>query len=173
VHRRQVHTQPAPPRHSGADSCAAVTLRAAGETIGGRMNWARTFTLLALAVVVGLFVATWFTIPSGRFEQKNLTSGYWLTPRIGYPARLFRAGLAEREEDFACARSASNSAFCLGAPRRLAVIRQVDLHTVRQRVLIAFGALAVVIILVGVAFGALRRKPSPPPAPSPADPSSA
>jgi hypothetical protein len=35
------------------------------------MNWARTFTLLALAVVVGLFVATWFTIPSGRFEQKT------------------------------------------------------------------------------------------------------
>jgi uncharacterized ion transporter superfamily protein YfcC len=32
------------------------------------------FTLLALAVVVIAAVATWLTIPAGRYEEKDLTA---------------------------------------------------------------------------------------------------
>jgi hypothetical protein len=59
------------------------------------------------------------------------------------------------------------------------VYHRVDLHTVKQRVLITFGGLALAVILVGVAFGALGRKATPevrvdgrtpPAAPPPAGP---
>jgi hypothetical protein len=131
------------------------------------MNRALAFTLLALAAVVVAFVATWLTIPSGRYEQKNLTTGQWESGRITYPARLFRAGLVEREvEPCVATREDPFHNFDCG----INVFRRVDLHTVRQRVVIAYGGLAVVVILVGVAFGALRRKPSSPPPPAPPTP---
>jgi hypothetical protein len=41
------------------------------------------------------------------------------------------------------------------------VYRRVDLHSVKQRVVIAYGGLAAVIVLIGAAFGAFRRKPKP------------
>jgi hypothetical protein len=114
------------------------------ERIRRVVNWARTVTLLGLAIVVALFVATWLTIPSGRFETMNLTTGRWETPRVDYPARLFRTGIVARDE--------------YGA----GVLREVDLRTLRQHVAIFYGGLAVVIVLIGLAFGALRRKPPPP-----------
>jgi hypothetical protein len=113
------------------------------------MNRALTFTLLALAVVVVLFVASWVIIPAGRYELKNLTTGQWETDKISYPARLFRTGLVQRWDctPFPHERACPSSA----------VYRRADLHTVRQRVVIVYGGLAVVVILVGVAFGAARR----------------
>jgi hypothetical protein len=136
------------------------------------VNRALTWTLLALAVVVVLFVATWLTIPGGKYEQRNLTAGRWDTGKITYPARLFRPGLVQR------------AAFCkryaqVNVCASQIVYHRVDLHTVKQRVLITFGGLALAVILVGVAFGALRRKPPPrsewtavppPAAPPPAGP---
>ena len=87
-----------------------------------------------------LFVATWFTIPSGRYELKDSTTGKWTTKRVAYPARLFRRGIVVRDTT--------------GFGR---IYRRVALHTLRQRVVIFYGGFAVVIVLVGVAFGALRR----------------
>jgi hypothetical protein len=118
------------------------------------VNRALTWTLLALAVVVVLFVATWLTIPGGKYEQRNLTAGRWDTGKITYPARLFRPGLVQR------------AAFCkryaqVNVCASQIVYHRVDLHTVKQRVLITFGGLALAVILVGVAFGALGRKPPP------------
>ena len=109
------------------------------------MNRALTFTLVALAVVVALFVATWFTIPSGRFEVE-LTGNTFDTNRISYPARLFRTGLS------------TDSGF--------RGIQGVDLHTLRTRVVVFYGGLAVVVVLLGAAFGAFRKtqtSASPPP----------
>ena len=121
------------------------------------MNRALTFTLLALAVVVVAFVATWFTIPAGSIEEKNLTTGVWDTKRVGYPARLFRVGLAERDVE-PCRATPDDPFGNLNCDTH--VLRRVDLHTLRTRVVVFYGGLAVVVILVGAAFGAFRRKPS-------------
>jgi hypothetical protein len=39
-------------------------------------------------LIVVCFVAVWLTIPGGRYEFKNLTTGEWQLPRIAFPARL-------------------------------------------------------------------------------------
>ena len=122
------------------------------------MNRALAFTLLALAVVVVAFVATWLTIPAGRFEQKDLTRGYWPTHRVGFPAKLFRGGLAERAVG-ACTPTA-NPLGCLGHSE--IVYRRVDLHSLRERVVVIYAALAAVVVLVGLAVGTLRRPTRPP-----------
>jgi hypothetical protein len=127
------------------------------------VKWVLACTLLALAVVVGLAVATWLTIPSGHYESKNLTAGRWETGRLTYPARLFNSGLVERY--VAGCDPATNSGSICDQP--YTVYRQVNLHTVRQRVVVFFGGLALVLILVGLAVGLLRRKPAAPQATSP------
>ena len=103
-------------------------------------NPARFVTLIALVVVIVLGVATWLTIPPGRFETRNSTTGRWETSRVDYPARLFRRGLVERVQDFS----------------RSDVYRRVDLDALRTRVEVVYGALAAVIVLAGLAFGAAR-----------------
>jgi hypothetical protein len=128
-----------------------------GDLDSKSMNRAWLVTLLALAVVLIALVATWLTIPSGPVERKNLTSGKWETSRLDYPARLFRTGIVKKDRN------------CNGRPVLLpggeigrscesqTVYQVVDLHTVRERVVVVYAGLAVVVPLIGVAFGALRR----------------
>ena len=115
-----------------------------------RINRPARLTLLALAVLVIVFLATWLTIPSGQYESKNLTTGRWETDRVEYPAKLLRSGLRSRETS--CANRTSENP-CTG---RRTVRLQTDLDALRTRAMILFAGLATVIVLVGVAFGALR-----------------
>ena len=109
-------------------------------------------TLLALAALVVAFIAVWLTIPAGRYESKNLTTGRWETTQIGYPAKLLRHGL--RGRDVSCrSRSVTDPNRCVGAET---VRLRTDLDALRSRTLVVFGALAAVIVLIGVASGALR-----------------
>lgn len=117
------------------------------------MNRSTVFTLLALAVVVIATVATWLTIPSGRYEEKDLTAGRWNTSQIAYPARLFRPGLPKRERVCSDPFRSPADPGCPG----VIVLQRVDLHALKQRVVVAYGGLAVAVVLVGLAFGALRR----------------
>jgi hypothetical protein len=103
-----------------------------------------SLTLLVLALVVIAFTATWLTIPSGRFETHNLASGEWEN-RIAYPAKVFRVGLRKRSEP------TNGTGGAVPADR--AVRLTVDLHTLRERVLIFYSGLAAVVVLVGAAFG--------------------
>jgi hypothetical protein len=84
--------------------------------------------------------------------------------QISYPARLFRSGLPERVV-------VECDPFERGYQDGH-VLRRVDLHTVRERTVIAFGGLALAVILIGLALGALlRRSREPQPiAPPPAAP---
>jgi len=118
-----------------------------------RVNRPASLTLLALAALLIAFIAVWLTIPAGRYESKNLTTGRWETSQVAYPARLLRLGL--RSRDATCVSpSANNPNVCVGAAR---IVRlRTDLDALRSRTLVVFGALAAVIVLVGVASGALR-----------------
>jgi hypothetical protein len=135
------------------DNCSAAF--GLGNGIDSRpLNRARTVTLLALVVVVVAFVATWLTIPGGRYEQKDLTRGYWETNRIVFPAKLFRVGLVERVVE-SCKNPPGDPFSCLRYSE--IVYHRVDLHTLRQRVEVVYGGLAVAIVLVGLALGGARR----------------
>lgn len=98
-----------------------------------------SLTLFLLALVVAAFVACWLTIPSGELETHNLATGEWQN-QLDYPAKLFRVGLRERQE----------------TPE--AVLLIVELDDVRERVLVFFGGIAVVVVLLGAAF-AVRASP--------------
>lgn len=106
-------------------------------------------TLLALAALIVAFVVTWLAIPAGAYESKNLTTGRWETAQVAYPATLLRFGL--RSRDRSCERGTSSN------PCAVQTVRlRTDLDALRSRVLIVFGAAAAVVVLVGLAFGALR-----------------
>jgi hypothetical protein len=112
------------------------------------------FTLVALAVVTVAFVATWLTIPPGRFEEKNLTTGR-NDRRVPYPARLFRIGFVQRGQR--CA--STNPDQCRGDATF--EVRFVDLHALRSRVAVFYGGLAWAVALMGLALGLMFRHPSP------------
>jgi hypothetical protein len=112
-------------------------------------------TLLALVVIVAGFVATWLTIPPGAWETKNLTTGEWETKRVDNPARLFRSGLVARERN--CPYDTQYHPGCVGNT----VTDSVSLRTLKTRVGQFYGGLAVIVILVALAFGDLSRTPSP------------
>lgn len=112
-----------------------------------------TLTLLALAVVVAAFVATWLTIPAGAWETKDLTTGVWETKRVDNPARLFRSGLVARERN--CRYDTEYHPGCIGDT----VTESVSLHALRTRVGEFYGGLAVIAVVVALAFGNLRRAP--------------
>jgi hypothetical protein len=120
------------------------------------MRAARVATYLALAIVVVLFVVTWLSIPGGRVETKNLTSGEWITHRIGYPARWFRFGLSDTNCTTTARGLGLQQTYVCGPP----LFRTVSLHDVKVRVTIFYSGLAAAIILVGLAFGAARRPPA-------------
>ena len=110
-------------------------------------------TLLALAVVVAGFVGTWLTIPTGAWETKDLTTGGWETKRVANPARLFRSGLVARERH--CRYDSEYHPGCIGDT----VTESVSLNALRTRVAELYGGLAVIAIVVALAFGNLRRAP--------------
>ena len=114
------------------------------------VNRPASLTLFALAVLIVLFLATWLTLPAGRYESKNLTTGRWETSQVAYPAKLLRSGLRSREAS--CASSTPTKP-CAGAQT---VRLRTDLDALRSRVLVLFGGVAAAVILVGVASGALR-----------------
>jgi uncharacterized ion transporter superfamily protein YfcC len=114
------------------------------------INRPASLTLLALAALVIAFLATWLTIPAGRYESKNLTTGRWETSQVAYPAKLLRSGLRSRETS--CASSTPTNP-CAGAQT---VRLRTDLHALRSRVVVVFGGVAAAVVLVGVALGALR-----------------
>jgi hypothetical protein len=106
-------------------------------------------TLLVVAALVVVFVATWLAVPAGRYESKNLTTGRWETEQVEFPARLVRFGLRGRERS--CERVTPSN------PCAVRTVRlRTDLDALRSRVLVLFGSAVAVVVLVGVAFGALR-----------------
>jgi len=114
------------------------------------INRPARLTLLVLAALIVLFVATWLTIPAGRYETRNLTTGRWETEQVAYPAKLLRPGL--RSRDSAC-RPPTTDSECAGQET---VRLRTDLDALRTRAFIVFGGAAAAVVLVGVAFGALR-----------------
>jgi hypothetical protein len=97
--------------------------------------------------------------PGGRYELKNISTGQSRSGRIAYPAKLFRNGLVV---DVLCppGEILGGDIPCTAGD----IYRRVDLHTVRQRVIIAYGGLAAAIALVGFGLAALLR-PRPRPRP--------
>jgi hypothetical protein len=90
------------------------------------VNRAFRFTLLGLAVVVVLFAATWWMLPTTNCGE------------FSWPVRLFTYGLTFDFGDDECVR----------------------LDELKTRIEIVFGSAALVIVLVGLAFGAGRRSSS-------------
>jgi hypothetical protein len=86
------------------------------------------------------------TLPSGHRTVK--------VSSVDYPARLFRYG-ADRDSGTGCP-------FC----RFPAHTQVVDPQTMKNHALVFFGGLAAIVILLGIAFGALSRRNAPPPSAS-------
>ena len=142
------------------------------------MNPARLFTLLGLAVIVVAFAVTWLSLPSRnegstgyysyqhRFTPGSLSfTGYgydttlWTyhpaTKKVAMPASWFAAGLTHSSERFDGRTTGS-------ARGRVTVTvssipASVELHALKQRIVIVFASAAAVVLLVGLAFGAARR----------------
>jgi hypothetical protein len=92
-------------------------------------------TLLALALLVVAFVATWATIPN-----KEGGRGVY---DVGLPARVFLGGLKETTNVH-------------GEP----LIARQNIDALERRVVVFFGGAAAVVVLLGLAFG-VRRRPAP------------
>jgi hypothetical protein len=136
------------------------------------MNRALRITLLALAALVVLFVVTRVSVPSDTSSD------------VPPPASLFMAGLGSpvhgcdeygtRAEQIARENAqnpgGSYSVLMPGAdPKERAcliantsvvgaTLGSEDLDALRTRIGVIFGGAAAVVILVGIAFGAARRK---------------
>jgi hypothetical protein len=108
------------------------------------VSLARTATLLALAVVTVGFVVTWLTVPSANGEAS-------------VPASLFAYGLTSTSCVEFSGGYGSDPPRCVryGPPD---VVRAGDLGELKQRIAVAFGGAAVVVILIGLAFGSARRE---------------
>lgn len=106
------------------------------------MNRATRIALVALAVLIFAFVATWVTIPNKERRVGTLS--------IAYPARVFAVGMLT---------STCTSAFVGRRCTRFRhnVIRRSDISALERRVKAIFGGAAAVVALVGVALGAGRR----------------
>ena len=102
-------------------------------------------TLFALAALVVLFVVTWLTIPTSPPAE------------IAYPARLFALDLAKTQYGH-CIKFAGQPDCQQFEVLRRNAIRNGEEEAVQRRVRFIFGGAAVVIVLVGLAFGAGRRK---------------
>jgi hypothetical protein len=130
---------------------------------GNAFSRALRATCLVLAVLVGLFAATWLSLPR---QGLPVDAG-----SISFPASLFAKGLDEAET-----RTVPNASDpdCFGAkagdlgfpascsthevPTGRDVLLPDDL---KQRVIVIFGAAALVVVLLGVALGAAKRPSSP------------
>lgn len=107
------------------------------------MSRAAQVTLLTLAALVIAFVATWLTMPAEPDAKVNP------------PASLFIPGITR--QFYYCIEfdgSGGPNQDCVRfAPRG----SNVDIDRLEQRVRFGFGGAAVVVVLVGLAFGAARR----------------
>lgn len=101
-------------------------------------------TLLALAALVVTFVATWVTMPS-RSEE-----------RVARPASFFATGIADyvpAAPTFTATDPGGNEQIIANPAHHT-----VDVEALERRVVAIFGGAAAVIALVGIAFGAGRRR---------------
>ncbi len=110
------------------------------------MNRSLQITLLALAALVVAFVATWLTMPQRAGS-------------VDYPARLFGRGVTHTTYG-RCIRYAGQRTCQQFEVTGRNVIGRRDVSTLERRVKVIFGGAAAVIVLVGVAFGALPRRKS-------------
>jgi hypothetical protein len=116
------------------------------------VNSALRFTLLALALVVVLFAVTWITLPSDDTDD------------VTAPASVFTRGLTKAK--YGCLRyriDIRGDEYCsmVGQVRVGTSLEDSDaINAARTRVVVFYGSLAVVVVLVGVAFGAGRRSSS-------------
>lgn len=110
------------------------------------MNRALRLTLLALALVVVLFAVTWTSIPSSTSDRTVPASASWFMRGLGgpkYGCLRYEFGRCQRSGDIVVGTIAGD-----------------DADDLRNRVFIIFGAAAVAVLLVGLAFGAGRRPDS-------------
>jgi hypothetical protein len=96
------------------------------------MNRARQVTLIALAALVVMFVATWLTIPNKARRVGTL--------EVGYPARAFAVGLMLER----CAVPPVGSS----CATRDEVIRRTDIPALERRVKVLFGGPCPVAIVL-------------------------
>lgn len=102
------------------------------------MNRALRFTLLGVALVVVLFAVTWFSLPAPRTSSPSSSSSYSTYISRHVPC----------DEAWPPAKPFMQDRTCY------------QLDDVKARIAVVYGSLAVVIILVGLAFGAGRRPPA-------------
>lgn len=117
------------------------------------MNRARQLTLLALALLVVLFAATWLTLPTERTEALGKNP-------VNYPARLFAHGILDEEtcRGFNNIRvDCQSGQYEPGANRARYSLSDDEVKALERRLFVLFAAAAALIVLVGFAFGAARR----------------
>ena len=116
------------------------------------MNRALRFTLLGLTVVVVLFAVTRLSIPARG------------SAHVPFPASLFLPGLGV--EVLSCAKYYTHlvdgthlQTDCTQTKVTGRRLPRQDVSELKSRIAIFYGSIATVIVLVGLAFGAGRRRP--------------
>ena len=109
------------------------------------MNRARKLTLIGLAVVVIAFAATWISVG--------------IDGKVGFPARFFTTA---RD----CVPNPSGYRYETTCPK-YGYFTSVHLSpygpevtTLKRRIVVFYASAAVVVVLIGVAFGAARSTPA-------------
>ena len=123
------------------------------------MNVALRLMLIGLALVVVLFAVTWTSIPSGATDE------------VAPPASLFIRGLGDKTFGCLSYGTSFNSGQRVCTARGDVLVGRAltddDVDALKTRVFVLYGSIAAVIVLLGLAFGAGRRKSKPPSPPSP------
>jgi len=95
-----------------------------------------------LALLVAAFVATWLTIPAKGAKKADP------------PAAFFAHGLCHSSAALA---TASGPWRLTPGQIQCAPQRTVDVHDLKRRVIVVYAGAAVIVLLLGLAFGAARR----------------
>lgn len=117
------------------------------------MSRAFRITLVVLALLVIAFAVTWITLPT---ESVNSLG----SKPIKYPARLFAVGILD---ETTCRGYNGIPVDCgtreyrQGANRRSYTLDRDGVSSLERRVFVTFGAAAVVVVLLAVAFGWRRE----------------
>jgi len=140
--------------------------------------------LLAIAVLVVAFIVTWMTLPGsatgnpGHFTTKRVKwvppsddhEGYWneshkyvpAHKRVSPPAAWFAGGLVHASSSPVGDNRDALDEYTGFTQGLKLVPSYVELGGLKQRIAILYGGAAVVVILVGLAFGLGRgRRPEP------------